>query len=47
MTRLLFPEIIPIEANPKELLALLDRLVRSPEFLRAPRLQELLVYIGK
>lgn len=47
MTRLLFPEIVPTEANAKELLALLDRLVRSPQFLRAPRLQELLVYIGK
>jgi hypothetical protein len=47
MTRLLIPEIVPTEANAKELLALLDRLVRSPQFLRAPRLQELLVYIGR
>ena len=47
MTRLLIPEIVPTEANAKELLALLDRLVRSPQFLRAPRLQELLVYIAK
>src|SRR5580698_1873681 len=47
MTRLLIPEIVPTEANAKELLALLDRLVRSPQFLRAPRLQELLVYVGR
>jgi hypothetical protein len=47
MTRLLVPEIVPTEANAKELLALLDRLIRSPQFLRAPRLQELLVYIGR
>jgi hypothetical protein len=47
MTRLLVPEIVPTEANAKELLALLDRVARSPQFLRASRLRELLLYVGK
>lgn len=47
MTRLLIPEIAPTETNAKELPALLDRLIRCPQFLGAPRLLELLVYIGK
>lgn len=47
MTRLLIPEIVPTEANAKELLALLDRVARSSQFLRASRLRDLLFYIGK
>jgi len=41
------PEINPSEAEASELLALLDRVSRSPQLRRASRLRELLLYIGK
>ena len=45
--RLTEPEIDLSEAEVNELLALLDRVARSPQLRRAPRLRELLLYIGK
>src|SRR5271170_912387 len=41
------PEIDLSEGEVKELLALLDRVSRSPQLRRASRLRELLLYIGK
>jgi hypothetical protein len=45
--RLTEPEIDLSAAEVKELLALLDRVSRSPQLRRASRLRELLLYIGK
>jgi hypothetical protein len=45
--RLTEPEIYLSAAEVKELLALLDRVSRSPQLRRASRLRELLLYIGK
>jgi hypothetical protein len=47
MMRLTAPEIGPSEAEADELLALLDRVSRSPQLRRASRLRELLLYLGK
>jgi hypothetical protein len=45
--RLTEPEIDPSGTEVHELLALLDRVSRSPQLRRASRLRELLLYIGK
>ena len=47
MTHLTEPEIDLSEAEVNELLALVDRVSRSPQLRRASRLRELLLYIGK
>jgi hypothetical protein len=47
MIRLTAPEINRSEAEAGELLALLDRVSRSPQLRRASRLRELLLHIGK
>ncbi len=47
MTHLTETEIDPSEAEVNELLALVDRVSRSPQLRRSSRLRELLLYIGK
>jgi hypothetical protein len=47
MTHLTEPEIDLSEAEVNELLALVDRVSRSPQLRRSSRLRELLLYIGK